>query len=1025
MLAQHPLTGKPIRVLKTQAQLWRDGKTLVLLKPTADHAIPWGRWETAAVGLSVTKELRSRGIEVHIPILIHEPTLTIQELVSFAESSHLIAISTNIIRAVGEPAFRAANLGNILCLEEFSQIYSYVGAAWNGSAEDAAILLCCVLHYSRVAGVSSAAVAVRAERLAAMKIEALPELARPPALWLIQQFYLPDKAKRRREINRCLAENVACPYIDKILLLNEDNFFDQYPEDPKDKIIQRVIKKRLTYEAVIRAIKDEVPPDTIAVFANSDIFLEKTTRLLWSIKLQDKFITLLRWDVPEEKGESTLFGPRDDSQDTWVIWSTSVKSRTWKWNDLNFPFGKNGCDNAINLEMLRQKFLISNPAYSIKTQHVHASGLRNYDPLDIVDKPTFIHVAPTGLNDMDAKESWATDLIFRKVQHTSFARPIASVQDKELLVFSSMIKRSDRYMYLKNSQNLFTAESNDVLQLTDCFLTHNGLPYGHHELYIGPSPRSQELWGSLGLGGCTPTIETNFAIAAPLTDRETASKEAFCMRYLTKILQLRDVDGEFLCPQKDEFVDVLRLFRWSKQEVPVLPQDPNMAIYCKRALVWACTNDEYVTKEDIAALRDALIFPWHEQKPKTKKITILEDGSLIDSAWIAELESQLDEDYSIYVIWPGRTSLERIASLLCESEVFIYATSEKGPQQWSWMWMLPVGSRCIELQNEMDPTGDAIHLAGAATIPHSLVIQRRGLREPMMKDSVKHTLATLRNEKKADEKVLPLIWIPRRDIQGFFGHAGDSFRELVAMWGERGLCEVKEHPTAVMCWWGDVGTGTLLYDRPNLDWLWNAPPLEQGWTKGLFGNPAPPTTEKGTTWSFWPRRPRLVDEIVRAGAPTTPWGERTRGLVFYGKIENAVQERRRTGKWDTICDEYIMAKKEEPHSLTAREYLERLTEAKFGLCLAGYGKKCHREVECMAMGCVPVVAADVDITGYLNPPEEGVHYIRIKDPATLKEDLSKISEEDWTRMSEAGRSWYDVNASSQGLFTLTSKAVVA
>jgi len=116
--------------------------------------------------------------------------------------------------------------------------------------------------------------------------------------------------------------------------------------------------------------------------------------------------------------------------------------------------------------------------------------------------------------------------------------------------------------------------------------------------------------------------------------------------------------------------------------------------------------------------------------------------------------------------------------------------------------------------------------------------------------------------------------------------------------------------------------------------------------------------------------------------------------------------------------------KGEPHSLSAREYLERLTEAKFGLCLAGYGKKCHREVECMAMGCVPVVATDVDMTNYLNPPEENVHYIRIKDPLTLKEDLSKISEEDWTRMSEAGRSWYDVNASSQGLFTLTSKAVV-
>jgi hypothetical protein len=155
-----------------------------------------------------------------------------------------------------------------------------------------------------------------------MKITSLG-FARPPALWLIQQFYKPEKPARRREINRCIVENLACPYIDKIYLLNEDDFFDQYPEDPKGKIQQRIIGKRLTYANVIKAIKDEVPADTIVVFANSDIFLEKTTRLLWSMNLEDKFLSLLRWDI-DTAGKSTLFGPRDDSQDAWILWSSSV-----------------------------------------------------------------------------------------------------------------------------------------------------------------------------------------------------------------------------------------------------------------------------------------------------------------------------------------------------------------------------------------------------------------------------------------------------------------------------------------------------------------------------------------------------------------------------------------------------------------------------------------------------------------------------------------------------------------------------
>ena len=41
MLAHHPITGKPIRVMKTRGQLWRDAKTLVLLKADADGKVPW------------------------------------------------------------------------------------------------------------------------------------------------------------------------------------------------------------------------------------------------------------------------------------------------------------------------------------------------------------------------------------------------------------------------------------------------------------------------------------------------------------------------------------------------------------------------------------------------------------------------------------------------------------------------------------------------------------------------------------------------------------------------------------------------------------------------------------------------------------------------------------------------------------------------------------------------------------------------------------------------------------------------
>ena len=199
---------------------------------------------------------------------------------------------------------------------------------------------------------------------------------------------------------------------------------------------------------------------------------------------------------------------------------------------------------------------------------------------------------------------------------------------------------------------------------------------------------------------------------------------------------------------------------------------------------------------------------------------------------------------------------------------------------------------------------------------------------------------------------------------------------------------------------------------------------ESQWTKGLFGNPEP--TAKAQAWSFWARRPRFVEEIVTSGAAAASWSQRTRGLVFYGKIENRVQERRREGDWSSVCDDYYMARGDTtPYPFTQKEYLMKLTEARFGLCLAGFGMKCHREIECMAMGCVPVVEATVDMTHYASPPVEGVHYLRIKSRETVKAQIAEITETAWSEMSAACREWWRVNASCEGFFKLTQRLATA
>ena len=120
-----------------------------------------------------------------------------------------------------------------------------------------------------------------------------------------------------------------------------------------------------------------------------------------------------------------------------------------------------------------------------------------------------------------------------------------------------------------------------------------------------------------------------------------------------------------------------------------------------------------------------------------------------------------------------------------------------------------------------------------------------------------------------------------------------------------------------------------------------------------------------------------------------------------------------------------MGSETEPPIFSEQKYLDNLSKAKYGLCLAGYGKKCHREVECMALGTVPVCAPEVDMDNYANPPVENVHFLRVENPEDAKEKLAKISDEKWLEMSEACRLWYKENCSVDGMWKLTKKLINA
>ena len=90
----------------------------------------------------------------------------------------------------------------------------------------------------------------------------------------------------------------------------------------------------------------------------------------------------------------------------------------------------------------------------------------------------------------------------------------------------------------------------------------------------------------------------------------------------------------------------------------------------------------------------------------------------------------------------------------------------------------------------------------------------------------------------------------------------------------------------------------------------------------------------------------------------------------------------------------------------------KLRGSKYGLCLRGYGSKCHREVELMAFGTVPIVTPEVSISSYMEPLIENTHYLLVSSPDDLTLKLQNMTEFKWNIMSQNCCEWYQRNVHS-------------
>ena len=262
-----------------------------------------------------------------------------------------------------------------------------------------------------------------------------------------------------------------------------------------------------------------------------------------------------------------------------------------------------------------------------------------------------------------------------------------------------------------------------------------------------------------------------------------------------------------------------------------------------------------------------------------------------------------------------------------------------------------------------------------------------------------------------------VLKIPKQPMNGQGYHKNDSYRELALLMKlNNNDVDMIYNSTSVHCW---LEPNILTYDRPTLQWL-NPEVLDASLLllgngdaekEGKEINQYFPNT-KVKPWIFWPRKPMVLEKVLKEHGIKT-YDERTIESIFIGNIENDVQGKYRDNQsWESVLDEYHCTQGSK-HKFTHSEYLIKLRDSKYGLCLRGYGSKCHREVELMAFGTIPIVTDEVSVDSYMEPLIENVHYLKVKSPEELKDKIKGIHEQKWKEMSDVCYEWYQRNVHSK------------
>ncbi len=701
------MSKSTIKPLHLNTTLSYDNKTLIWLSDQ-DDTVNWSGWPSIVVGIDSYNKWSTKQTSI-VGIIINALDTTNTDLDTQFDIIHnasknvdIIAISQDIL-GLKPIEYWTDNYNNLINLDDMFTSYPIIQSSWDCSTDDAIACLSIILRMNRIVDISPSQSRLNILKSYNISVETN---VKPYSIWLFTQYFRHENNRRYKEIKESFANNYKCNNIDKIVLINEKDYSDEWSNIITDhnRVLQIVTGKRLTYYDFFKTVCDIAPDNCIVILANADIYFDNTLNDINKLNMSDKMMALLRWDVQQYRDDPPkLFGPRPDSQDSWIFLSDSIKSRTWDPSNFNYQLGMPGCDNRLLADIIRMKFLIANPALTIKSYHIHTTNIRNYTPANKVESPIYVFITPTNILDMKHLPAPSSVKPTYNINSTVDFE-IKSSNETNAITYCTMLKNQGRYNWKYNDVNNY-ADKIPVYTWNNSCVTPNGLVYDFDTIYTGKYMDTHNYWANTNTNIFTPLQRADTMLAIPFENGNVfANPDIYALQYLSRVARLlkENPGASFWIPPN--FSAFMQQFSWGSPHVNGVYYDTNSAVFANK-VVGLLPGPLELGKEDIDALRG--LFPIWTPTPTYKKCVVL-SNSILSNSFCKQLGNLLGEQWDIVSIYEHSTvSYEQ----LCGVSLCIFIGGKNSEKVWSKLWALPSDCCVIEFQQELQIDGQFQHLA--------------------------------------------------------------------------------------------------------------------------------------------------------------------------------------------------------------------------------------------------------------------------------------------------------------------------